>query len=76
MAKLLYSCMFICMFVLSGFLAFSSAKQKTCTSGIYLSHPCDLEQCINACFRIFYTQIAICSANKVNLCTCEYDCKS
>ncbi|XP_019087385.1 PREDICTED: defensin-like protein 164 [Camelina sativa] len=75
MAKLLYSYMFICMFVLTGFLAFSSAKLKTCTSAFPLRHPCDLESCINECFRLFKTGFASCSRNKV-LCFCDYNCKA
>ncbi|CAL9226129.1 unnamed protein product [Arabidopsis halleri] len=80
MAKLLCSYLFICMFVLSGFLASSSAQEVVeCRTAIDLGKQCDFQTCRLTCKRVFGDDNAsgLCLGSKEKaVCTCLYNCKA
>ncbi|CAN8277873.1 unnamed protein product [Cochlearia groenlandica] len=76
MAKLLFSYLFICMFVFSVFLALPNAdggSVRTCSVILKLSKPCSFQECQPPCLQK-YNGNGVCLGDHNNVCSCVYTC--
>ncbi|CAG7867152.1 unnamed protein product [Brassica rapa] len=78
MAKLVCSCLFISMLVLSAFLALPSADGadiRRCSVVLNLSKPCTFQECQPLCIQK-YKGTGVCLGDNIknSKCNCEYNC--